>query len=179
MLDPLLYRWGVTCCYQVCALDHAMGGTAAARLLKSPAMVMMTSKRRRFDVNVVLTSYWRYYCVMCPLGLIWLHIRLYTYPMQLSGSLSQSILQRNLCQVSQPMGGVSARPLSSDSTGTARYTTNRRYDNIMGSQLKGKTNYHRQNSTDRLMHVPCMLVTCTIFSTAGSRMHAWMTTSLN
>ena len=29
MLDPLLYRWGCpTCCYQVCALDHANGGAA-------------------------------------------------------------------------------------------------------------------------------------------------------
>ena len=32
--------------------------------------------------------------------------------MQFSGSLSQFVLQRNLSQVNQPMGGVKASPLS-------------------------------------------------------------------
>lgn len=36
--------------------------------------------------------------------------------MQLSGSLSQSVLHRNLSHDSQPIGGVFARPLSKLST---------------------------------------------------------------
>lgn len=36
--------------------------------------------------------------------------------MQLSGSLSQSVLHRNLSHESQPIGGVKARPLFRDST---------------------------------------------------------------
>ena len=35
-----------------------------------------------------------------------------TNPMQLFGSLVQSVLQRNRSQLSQPIGGVRARPLS-------------------------------------------------------------------
>ena len=40
--------------------------------------------------------------------------------MQFAGSLTQSVLQRNRCQVSQPMGGVSARPLSNPLTCVCR-----------------------------------------------------------
>ncbi len=36
--------------------------------------------------------------------------------MQLSGSLVQSVLHRNLSHVIQPIGGVKARPLSSEYT---------------------------------------------------------------
>ena len=36
--------------------------------------------------------------------------------MQLSGSLSQLILHRNLSQAIQPIGGVNAKPLSSEKT---------------------------------------------------------------
>ncbi len=38
--------------------------------------------------------------------------RFIAYLMQFSGSFLQSTLHLNLCQVSHPMGGVRARPLS-------------------------------------------------------------------
>ena len=39
-----------------------------------------------------------------------------TYLMQLSGSLSQSVLHRNRSHDNQPIGGVRAKPLSNDCT---------------------------------------------------------------
>ena len=47
--------------------------------------------------------------------------------MQKSGSLTQSVLQRNLSQASHPMGGVLAKPLSrarEDATDIKRNTLN-------------------------------------------------------
>lgn len=49
-----------------------------------------------------------------------------SYLMQLSGSLSQSVLHRNLSQCSQPIVGVSARPLSNASAAGLIKTTRAR-----------------------------------------------------
>lgn len=59
-----------------------------------------------------------------------------TYLMQFSGSPSQSVLQRNRSQESQPIGGVRARPLSRLQISAGRRNTVRTNDTITAWKMQ-------------------------------------------
>ena len=78
--------------------------------------------------------------------------------MQLWGSFSQSVLQRNLSQANQPMGGVRARPLSRAEPSPARLETARASRKCSIWKQEGQTRWSVETSLqteDQELHIVC------------------------